>query len=159
LNTTSEPIRLRLTDPDTPVGELQLTASCSDPTLVPNAGLVFSGSGAERVLTIQPGRDRHGAALVTVTVSDGVLTASQTFGLSVVSGARIAKISRTSDGLVVLELEGLDAGGYVVETSKDFQVWTAVAPSGAPQPAAFLDPQPPVGLCRFYRVRQDLTAQ
>ena len=65
---------------------LTLTATSSNATLVPPAGLVFGGSGAGRSLTVTPAAAQGGVTTITVTVSDGTLTASEGFVLTV-SGA------------------------------------------------------------------------
>jgi VCBS repeat-containing protein len=64
-------------------GVLNITVSSSDPTLLPAAGLVVSGSGSSRLLSIIPAADRSGQATVTVTVSDGNLSDSTSFDVLV----------------------------------------------------------------------------
>ena len=62
---------------------LTLTGTSSNPTLVPNANLVFSGSGASRTLTITPAANQKGATTITVSASDSTGTASASFVLRV----------------------------------------------------------------------------
>ena len=50
---------------------------------MPNANIVFGGSGANRTLTVTPAANQTGSSTITVTVSDGSLTASSTFTLTV----------------------------------------------------------------------------
>ena len=52
---------------------------------MPNANIVFGGSGASRTVTVTPAANQNGTATITVTVSDGALTASDTFLLTVIS--------------------------------------------------------------------------
>jgi formylglycine-generating enzyme required for sulfatase activity len=54
---------------------------------VPNANIVFGGSGANRTVTVTPASSQTGTATITVTVSDGSLSASDTFLLTVNSAA------------------------------------------------------------------------
>jgi len=70
-------------DIETAAGSLTVSASSSNPALVPNANIVFGGSGANRTVTVTPAAGQTGTATITVTVSDGVLTASDTFVLTV----------------------------------------------------------------------------
>ncbi|MBI1874429.1 MAG: adhesin, partial [Acidobacteria bacterium] len=63
--------------------DLTLSASSSDTTLVPNANIVLGGSNASRTVTVTPAANQNGSATITITVSDGVATASDTFTLSV----------------------------------------------------------------------------
>ena len=70
-------------DVDTAVGSLTVSGNSSNPTLVPNTSIVFGGSGASRTVTLTPAADQSGAATITVTVSDGSMTASTTFSVTV----------------------------------------------------------------------------
>ena len=52
--------------------------------IVPNANIVFGGSGASRTVTVTPAANRNGGPVViTVTVSDGTFSSSDTFNLTV----------------------------------------------------------------------------
>jgi formylglycine-generating enzyme required for sulfatase activity len=74
-------------DAQTAAGSLTLSGSSSNTTLVPNANIVFGGSGANRTVTVTPTSSQTGTATVTVTVSDGSLSVSDTFLLTVNSAA------------------------------------------------------------------------
>ena len=85
--TTSEdtPITISytVTDPDTPVFRLALSATSGNPALVPPGNIFFDGSGTNRTVTIVPAPDQSGTALITLSVSDGATSASDTFVLTV----------------------------------------------------------------------------
>jgi hypothetical protein len=70
-------------DAETAVRSLAVSSSSSNPTLVPNGNIVFGGSGANRTVTVTPTANQNGTATITVTVSDGALTASDSFVLTV----------------------------------------------------------------------------
>jgi hypothetical protein len=70
-------------DAETPVGNLTVSGSSSNTTLVPNGNVIFGGSGANRTVTVTPLANQSGTATITVTVSDGSATASDTFLLTV----------------------------------------------------------------------------
>ncbi|MCX8497206.1 MAG: SUMF1/EgtB/PvdO family nonheme iron enzyme [Akkermansiaceae bacterium] len=72
-------------DAQTAASSLTLSASSSNTTLVPIASIVFGGSGASRTVTVTPASGQAGSATITVTVSDGSLTANDTFVLTVVN--------------------------------------------------------------------------
>ncbi len=74
-------INFTVGDVDTPVGNLTLSASSGDGTIIPNVNIVFGGSGADRTVTVTPAANQTsaGGVAVTVTVSDGALTASDVF--------------------------------------------------------------------------------
>lgn len=82
-NTATTPIPFTIADVDNPATSLILSGKSSNTTLVPNANIVFGGSGTNRTVTITPAADQSGTATITITVSDGALTASDSFVLTV----------------------------------------------------------------------------
>jgi hypothetical protein len=70
-------------DADTAIASLTVQASSSNPALVPNANVVLGGTGASRTVTVTPLANQSGTTVVTVTVSDGTSTASDTFTVEV----------------------------------------------------------------------------
>jgi subtilisin-like proprotein convertase family protein len=62
-----------------------LSKGSSNPVLVPVANIVFGGSGASRTVTVTPAAGQTGTSVITVTVSDGVDSASDLFVLTVSS--------------------------------------------------------------------------
>jgi hypothetical protein len=77
------PLTFNVGDDLTGAGALTITASSSNQALVPDASLIFGGSGAERTLTVTPAPGASGTAIITVTVSDGLLTKTSTFNVIV----------------------------------------------------------------------------
>jgi predicted extracellular nuclease len=61
-----------------------LSASSSNTTLLPNASVSFSGTPGACIATLTPAAGQSGIADVTVTVSDGTLSAADTFRLTVI---------------------------------------------------------------------------
>jgi len=69
---TNGSINLTVSDSDTPPGNLTLTSSSSNTTLVPNANVVFGGSGANRTMTVTAvPQAAIQSSTITITVSDG----------------------------------------------------------------------------------------
>jgi hypothetical protein len=101
-NASTGPLSFSIADPDNAAGTLVLTASSSNPALVPGASMVFGGSGNSRTITVTPAADQSGTATITVSVSDGVLTASDSFVLTVTS----------SSAPTYLFTEGFEGPGY-----------------------------------------------
>jgi hypothetical protein len=79
-------IAFTVADAETAVANLVVTGTSSNTTLVPNANVVIGGSGANRTVTVTPAAGQVGTATITVTVSDGSLSSSDTFVLTVTSG-------------------------------------------------------------------------
>ena len=84
-NTPTSPITFAIGDAETPAANLNVSATSSDPALVPVSNIVFGGSGSNRTVTLTPTRNRFGSAVITLIVTDGAgMSASDTFGLTVV---------------------------------------------------------------------------
>lgn len=75
----------QVTDDTTPAADLAVAVHSSDPTLVPSSNIVPGGSGITRTLTITPDVNQWGETVITVDVSDGELTTSVPFTLTVTS--------------------------------------------------------------------------
>jgi hypothetical protein len=81
-DTVAGPISFTVADADG--GALTLGGSSSNTTLVPNAAIVFGGSGGTRSLTITPAAGQTGTANITVVVTDaGGLATSAVIALTV----------------------------------------------------------------------------
>lgn len=87
LNTASGPHPFTVGDVETAAAALTVTGSSGNPALVPNANIVFTGSGANRNVTVTPASGQSGQANITLTVNDGTGgTAIETFVLTVSGG-------------------------------------------------------------------------
>jgi len=82
-NTSTEPINFIIGDAETAAGNLLLSASSSNPALVPNENIVFGGSDSNRTVTVTPALNQSGTATISVTVSDGVHSATDSWVLNV----------------------------------------------------------------------------
>lgn len=90
-------VGFRVTDIDSDPRLLHVTVSAADSKLLPASGLLLSGRGAERFLTIIPAKGKLGSTQVKVSVSDGKLSASRTFGVSI---GRPPTISALADQVI-----------------------------------------------------------
>ena len=70
-------------DAETNAASLSVAASSSNHPLVPGAGIVLGGSGAERTVNITPSANTSGSATISLVVSDGVYSSVSTFVLLV----------------------------------------------------------------------------
>jgi len=70
-DTSTGPIALTIGDVETSAGNLVLSASSSNPTLVSSAGFTYGGSGSNRTVSILPLTNANGTATITLTVTDG----------------------------------------------------------------------------------------
>ena len=102
-------INLTVEDVDNPVTGLTLSASSSNTSLVRNEGVTFSGTGANRTMTVIALDKRSGTADITVTVSDG--TASNIIPLLIpvkVGTPQSETINGTSEADIILGLAGIN---------------------------------------------------
>jgi hypothetical protein len=83
-DTSSPWLPFSVSDAETQPVNLTVSATSSDPVLLPVAGIGFSGSGASRMVRLTPLPGGSGVVMVTLKVSDGALETSSPFVLSVV---------------------------------------------------------------------------
>lgn len=83
VDTQTPPTPFTISDAETPVDDLILTASSSNPSLVPDTDIVFGGSSTNRTVTVTPLAGQVGIADITIRVSDGFATNSSSFQLTV----------------------------------------------------------------------------
>jgi hypothetical protein len=76
-------IPVTIADVETPAGDLSLTAESSNTTLLHATGILVSGTGSNRVVTLTPVLHEFGTATITLTVSDGTNTFSDAFLVTV----------------------------------------------------------------------------
>jgi hypothetical protein len=96
-DTATAALPVVLGDDFTAVASLTVTGTSSNVTLVPNANIVLGGSGANRTVTITPAANQSGTATITLTASDGALTATDTFTLTVTAVNDAPTISNITD--------------------------------------------------------------
>jgi hypothetical protein len=70
-------------DAETPLHLLGLSGSSSNPNLVPDTNITFSGTAEQRFLQVTPTSNYLGSAVITVTVYDGLRSAVASFLLTV----------------------------------------------------------------------------
>jgi uncharacterized protein (DUF1800 family) len=81
--TATPAIAFTVGDGETPAYALTLRASSDNQTLLPDASIALGGSGAARTIACTPAAGQTGTATITVLVSDGLMTSSDTFVLTV----------------------------------------------------------------------------
>jgi MYXO-CTERM domain-containing protein len=94
------PIAFTVGDIDSDAANLVVTATSSDPNLVPGDGIVLGGSGPDRTLTLTPTENKHGTAQIMLVVSDGASTATRSFTLTVESVNDVPMIAEISDQFI-----------------------------------------------------------
>ncbi len=112
------PVTVIIQDNDTPLASLTLGAVSSDSAIVSPAGLVFSGSGSLRTLSITPETGSSGSATITVTLSDATSSVNENFTLNVtLNSAPVVTITNPANNAEVLDTDfvSLQAGATDTE--------------------------------------------
>jgi hypothetical protein len=89
VNVALLPIPFTIGDLETPANALEVTASSSNPTIIPESNVIFGGTGTNRTVTITPAANQTGNSVITITVSDLLLSASRSFNVMVVPSAGV----------------------------------------------------------------------
>src|SRR5207249_3758809 len=77
-------VAFTVSDGDTAATNLTVTGSSSNPDLVPNENISFSGAGTNRTATLTPATNQNGMTTITITAADtDGQTASSSFLLTV----------------------------------------------------------------------------
>jgi len=83
VSASTGPLSFVIGDPETPAANLTLSGTSSNQELVPDSNIVFGGSGSNRTVTVTPVSGQTGTAFITLTVTDGLLSSSNSFVLTV----------------------------------------------------------------------------
>lgn len=83
MNKSVPPFDIIVTDPDTDMGQVVLTALSQDQSLLPDANIEISGTGTSRPTVITPETDQTGVVIIEVTADDGQAQSKQSFQVTV----------------------------------------------------------------------------
>lgn len=97
-DTPTAALAVTVSDAETPADQLQITLASSDPALIPASGLVLSGTGGSRTLTVTPASGATGAATVSLVVID-TRGASTTGSFKITVKPVLAQFSTLSESL------------------------------------------------------------
>lgn len=93
-------------DNDTPLTNLVLSAVSSNTAVVDASGLSFSGTGAQRTLSVTPQAGSAGTTSINVTVTDANSSASEAFNLAVVANnPPVITVTNPADGAEYLDTD------------------------------------------------------
>lgn len=126
---------------------LTVSGSSSDTTVIPNSALVFGGSGASRTLTINLPRDAYNAldasvgnpTVITVTVANGDVTASDTFSVRLREVNDPPNFDVREVTLPVGTASGINQQNAVVTNTSVGPANEATPPTGSGVPAQIID--------------------
>ncbi len=88
-NTSLGPVSYTISDLESAPEALTVSATSGNTTLLPNENITFGGAGGTRTISFNPAANQTGVAVVSVRVSDGVLSTNTTFTLMVVPSSEV----------------------------------------------------------------------
>lgn len=119
-NSSTGAMAFTVRDSETSAGNLTITTNSSDQLLLPLSRIRVDGTGNNRTITVTPVTNKTGWATVWVKVSDGSLTQTASFVLSVtgtnftftnVGGSAVAGAKVVNDPYVKMYARGYDIAG------------------------------------------------
>ena len=120
------PVTVLVQDNDTPLAGLSLSAVSSDSAIVAASGLVFSGSGTQRTLSVTPEVGSSGNVTIDVTLSDGNSSVMESFTLTVtLNTPPVVTISSPADNAMFLDTDFINLQGTATDT-EDGDISTAL---------------------------------
>lgn len=129
---------IQVGDIDTPLSSVTVTVTSSNQTLVPNASISISGTGASRSLTVVPALHQSGTSTLTVTANDGALSTVRTFVLTVIE-VPDPPVAENRTGIRFNGgLDSMTAGSGLAAGSPVHTVETWVRPTAAPATRSWL---------------------
>lgn len=96
-DTATEPLPFQLSDADSAVGGLVVTARSSDASVIPSGGIALGGSGGSRTVQITPAAEAIGTATITVRAMDPDGLASEATFKVTVNGVFVSFLSTTNE--------------------------------------------------------------
>ncbi|MHC2070953.1 Ig-like domain-containing protein [Bremerella sp. T1] len=82
-DTATAPLEFSVSDAESAVEDLVVSVESDNPALVDAAGIILTGEGADKTLVVTPLAGATGSANITITVSDGEETTTESFLLTV----------------------------------------------------------------------------
>lgn len=147
----TETITLLIGDADTPLHQLQVSATSSDPSLVPDANIRFGERGGQRTLIVTPTVGWAGNAVIDIVVSDGTRTTATALEVQVLPftpSVFPVKIRKTGRGNIRPALDGQElrtGERYKVTAAPDpgyiFAGWSGDISSSSPTITFTMNPR------------------
>jgi uncharacterized repeat protein (TIGR01451 family) len=153
-NGSTGPLEFSVGDVETPAGNLTLSATSSNPTLVPVPNIVFGGSGTNRSVTVTPASNQSGSSTIAVVVRDAN-SGMTTNVFSVGVGNNVpTPLGIVRSGNMVTVSWAISAGSFVLQSRTNLiQAWGDVSGSPIPSGGQNTITETIAGGARFYRLR------
>jgi len=99
-DSATEPLAFTVGDAESAAEDLIVSVDSDNPALVDAAGIIVAGDGAEKTVVVTPLAGTTGSATITISVSDGEETTTESFVLTVnevVAGNSVPTVTEVED--------------------------------------------------------------
>ncbi len=99
-DSATDPLAFSVGDAESAAEDLTVSVESDNPALVDAAGIIVAGDGADKTLVVTPLAGTTGSATITLSVSDGEMTTTESFVLTVneaVTGNSVPTVSVVED--------------------------------------------------------------
>ncbi len=107
------------------VQTLTVTATSSNPGLIPNPVVSYTSSKTNGTLSFRPATNSYGATTITVNVNDGGASNNLTAQSFVVS-VGLAQMKIATQKPFMLTVTGQIGHVYTIQATQDFKTWTNI---------------------------------
>jgi hypothetical protein len=104
---------------------LTVTATSSNPGLIPNPVVSYTSSKTNGTLSFRPATNSYGATTITVNVNDGGASNNLTAQSFVVS-VGLAQMKIATQKPFMLTVTGQIGHVYTIQATQDFKTWTNI---------------------------------
>jgi hypothetical protein len=152
-NTASAPLDFRVYDEETPAEQLIITLDSTNRTLIPRSNIVMTGTSTDRSLIMTPTLDQTGITEISVTASDGELSVTYRFPVTVQLASKIVAWQRLADGRIQIRFRGEVDRNYRLQAATEVTgSWENVMSVNGNQSFGDYQELDPTFPRRFYRV-------
>ncbi|ETR66634.1 MAG: NHL repeat containing protein, partial [Candidatus Magnetoglobus multicellularis str. Araruama] len=122
-NQVSSALSFTITDLESNAADLTVTASSSNTSLVDNSNIVIEGTGSSQTISITPTANEYGTVTITISITDGDLTATTAFMMTINNVLEISSINDQTTlediatGEISFTLTGVSSGGQTADYS------------------------------------------
>ena len=152
-NTTTGLLPFTVVDPEVPASALTLTVSATNPRLLPASGLVLSGTGTNRAVSVTPAAGQSGIGTVSITADNGTFDTTEAFEVTVLSQPPLTISSAGANLLLIWPPSGSGFGAWQSTNLAQPSSWTPVFGTPGLSNGLWQLTVPASGNCIYYRLQ------
>lgn len=135
-------------------GPLTFSATSTNPLLIPISNIRFASANGDHVANIAPVNGGAGSSDITITATDGILAASQTFQLTFLARPTVVGvIPEVTADFIRLQFNSDVRTTMILESSSDMKFWSPVSTQQDVSNFEYLIPRSEIAGHLFFRLR------